>query len=275
MDLKLEKISISYSDWEMENLSFFVKSGSFTSIVGPSGSGKTTLLRLIAGIEKQEEGKIFFGKKEVTLKPAEERNIGFVFQNDSLFSHLNVYENIAFGLKIKKEKNIFEKVKDTLAIVQLTGFEKRKVTELSGGEKKRVAIARALAFNPSILLLDEPLNGLDAKLKETMKVFLKKLQKKINLTMVMVTHDIDEAFFLSDSIIVMNNGKIEQKGNPIEIFSNPKSLFVKKFVSDYTLVEAKKKTKNGKTFFEGKFVVNAKSKGKMFVNFKKSNYKFI
>ncbi|MAG18053.1 MAG: hypothetical protein CL944_01105 [Candidatus Diapherotrites archaeon] len=271
MKLKIEKINLVYSDWKMKNLSLEIQEGSFTAIVGPSGSGKTTLLRSIAGLENPVSGNIFFNETNVTNFPSEERNVGFVFQGDSLFSHLNVFDNVAFGIKMKKQANVLKKVKEALKLVHLSGFEKRKVNNLSGGEKKRVAIARAIAFQPELLLLDEPLNGLDAPLKEKMKLFLKELQKKTGLTMIFVSHDIDEAFFLSDKIIVMNSGKIEQSGFPVEIFSKPKNSFVKNFVNDYVLIKAKKKGKN----LEAKFKIPVKGKGKAFVNLKKTNYKFV
>jgi len=270
MELKIDKISVLYPDWKMKKLSLEIQSGSFTAIVGPSGSGKTTLLRAIAGLEKTESGSIWFNEKNVSKFPPEERNIGFVFQGDSLFSHLNVFDNVAFGLKMKNQENIVGRVKRALKLVHLKGFEKRSANNLSGGEKKRVAIARAIAFNPGILLLDEPLNGLDAPLKEKMKLLLKELQKKTNLTMVFVSHDIDEAFFLSDKIVVMNSGKIEQVGLPVEIFLKPKNSFVKSFAECYVLVEAKKKGKN----LEAKLSFLPKGNKKAFVTLKKTNYRF-
>ena len=274
MKVSIEKVSVIFKDWEMKNFSLNIEKG-FTSIVGPSGCGKTTLLRVLSGLQATERGKISFNNNDVSDFPPEERNVGVVFQGDSLFSHLDVFENVAFGLKMKKHKNIKEKVSKALALVHLPGFEKRKVTNLSGGEKKRVSIARAIAYNPDLLLLDEPLNGLDAPLKEKMKLFLKELTQKTGLTTIMVTHDIDEAFFLSDEIVVMNSGKISQIGSPIEIFSNPKNSFVKNFIADYILIEAKHKTINGKNFVEGKFLLPVKKgQGRVFVNFKKTNYRF-
>jgi len=179
-------------------------------------------------------------------------------------------------MRKEKKEEIEKKVLEALELVHLNGFEKRNVNNLSGGEKRRTAIARAIAFKPDLLLLDEPLNGLDAKLKEKMKVFLKELCEKTKLTTIMVSHDIDEAFFLSDKIIVMNSGKIEQQGKPEEIFLHPKNAFVKDFVSDYILVEGKKKSVNGKDFVEAKFLLPAKKgKGKAFINFKKTNYKMV
>ncbi len=272
MEIKMEKLWIKFDEWKLD-FSLEIKSGKFVSVVGPSGCGKTTLLRIISGLQ-ESKGKIFFGDKEVTKVPTEKRNIGFVFQGDSLFPHLNVFDNIAFGLKMKKEKQIKEKVLNALSLVHLNGFEKRNTVNLSGGEKRRVEIARAIAFEPGLLLLDEPLNGLDANLKEKMKLFLKELSEKTGLTMIMVTHDIDEAFFLSDEIIVMDSGRIEQTGKPTEIFLNPANDFVRNFVSDYVLIEGKQKIVKGKKMIEGKFLLPVKGKGKAFINFKKTNYKF-
>jgi len=276
MDIKLKNLSLKFSNWQLQNFSLVFESGKITSIVGPSGCGKTTILRIISGLEKQDSGKIFFGEKDMSEIPVEERNTGFVFQNDSLFTHLNVFENVAFGLRVRKEKDILKKVKKALSLVYLNGFEKRNVTTLSGGEKKRVAIARVIAIGADILLLDEPLNGMDAKLKEKTKLFLKDLLKKTGITMIFVTHDIDEAFFLSDKIAVMQNGRLEQVGDPFEIFSKPKNAFVKDFVSDYMLIEGRQKKSGKKTFIEGKFSFSAKEgKGNPLINLKKSNYKYI
>jgi len=277
MEIVLGKLFAGFDGFSVE-FSLKVNSGSFTSVVGPSGSGKTTLLKMICGLTKVERGRIFFGKKEVTEIPPEKRNIGFVFQGDSLFSHLSVFDNVAFGLKMKKERKevIEKKVLQALKLVHLEGFQKREVNNLSGGEKRRTAIARAIAFNPDLLLLDEPLNGLDANLKEKMKVFLKELSEKTNLTIIMVSHDIDEAFYLSDKIVVMNNGRKEQEDSPEKIFLQPKNDFVKNFVSDYILVEGKERIVNGRKMIEGKFLLPAKKgKGKAFINFKKTNYKFV
>ncbi len=256
MKLELKKINKKFEDWGISDFTIKIDSGSFVSLVGPSGSGKTTLLRIISGLEIPDSGIILFDEKNITSFEPEKRNVGFVFQNEALFSHLNVFENVAFGLKMKKEKNIEKKVATALSLVHLNGFDKRNVTRLSGGEKRRVAIARAIAYNPKILLLDEPLNGLDAPLKEKMKFLLKELQEKTGITAIMVTHDIDDAFFLSDKIAVMICGKIEQFDNPIKIFKKPKNKSVKDFISDYALSETKIKGK------------------KVFVSSKKSNYRF-
>lgn len=241
MKVSLKKIGLNFDDWKMSDFSLSINSGEFVSIVGPSGCGKTTLLRIIAGLQ-QHKGKIFFSENEVTFTPPHERKTGFVFQENSLFPHMNVFDNVAFGLKMQG-KFSKEKVLDALDIVNLTGFEKRSVEELSSGEKKRVAIARSIAPGPKILLLDEPFSSLDAPLKEKMKKFVDSLRKKLGITIVMVTHDIDEAFFLSDRIIVMSEGRIEQDDIPSKIFLSPRTKFVKDFVSDYLLLQASGKKK--------------------------------
>ncbi len=276
MEILLQNVCASLLDWKLKDISFKAKAGEFISIVGPSGSGKTTLLRIIAGLQETGSGQIFFGEKNVTKLEPEKRNIGLVFQNDSLFSHLNVFENVAFGLKIKKEKNIQEKVLNALKLLHIDWLQKRSIESLSGGERKRVAIARAIAFEPNALLLDEPLNNLDAGLKEKTKLLLKELQTKTKITMILVTHDLDEAFFLSDKIIILNNGKIEQEAKPpTEIFLKPKNKFVKEFTKDYILVSATAKQEKEKTILQAKFSIETqKRKGKAFINLKKTNYRF-
>lgn len=276
MEIELSGISISFGAWFMNGFSLAVPSGSFTSIVGPSGCGKTTILRLVAGLESPKSGKVLFDKSDVTLVEPGERNVGIVFQSDALFSHMNVFDNVAFGPRQKKMPDVQERVARALALVHLNGFEKRDVTKLSGGEKKRVAIARAIAFEPNALLLDEPLNGLDARLKEKTKLLLRELREKTRITIIMVTHDIDEAFSLSDNIAVMSTGKLEQFGSPVEIFTKPKTGFVKDFVSDYILVKARGKKIGGKYFAEGKFCVPVKNiMGTAFISLKKNNCKFV
>lgn len=232
MKISLDKVSIVFHDWNMKDFSVDFSSGSFSSILGPSGCGKTTLLRLISGLEYPISGKIFFDDADYTFVSPENRNVGFVFQNDALFSHLDVRSNVAFGLEVRGEKNIDEKVDSALASVGLSGFGKRSIEHLSGGEKKRVAIARALAYLPKVLLLDEPFNGLDGNLRAKLKSLLKELQKKFGLTIIMATHDLNDALKLSDKIVVMNNGRIEQAGSPKEILFKPKTFFVRDFVSD-------------------------------------------
>lgn len=216
----------------INDVSFDIKEGEFFTFLGPSGCGKTTLLRIIAGFEKPEVGSIFIGDTEITKIQAEKREVGLVFQNYALFPHMNVYENIAYGLKIKKvsKKDIQNKVLDTLKLVRLEGYEKRKITELSGGEQQRVALARALVIEPKVLLLDEPLCNLDAKLRDEMRNEIKELQRKLRITTIFVTHDQNEALTMSQRIAIFNKGKCMQIGTPKEVYSNPKNRFIANFI---------------------------------------------
>ncbi len=216
----------------INDVSFDIKEGEFFTFLGPSGCGKTTLLRIIAGFEKPEVGSIFIGDTEITKIQSEKREVGLVFQNYALFPHMNVYENIAYGLKIKKlsKKDIQNKVLDTLKLVRLEGYEKRKITELSGGEQQRVALARALVIEPKVLLLDEPLCNLDAKLRDEMRNEIKELQRKLRITTIFVTHDQNEALTMSQRIAIFNKGKCMQIGTPKEVYSNPKNRFIANFI---------------------------------------------
>ncbi|MDO8427628.1 MAG: ABC transporter ATP-binding protein [Candidatus Diapherotrites archaeon] len=278
MRVKIENLSKSYFglSWKMENVFLEIPEGKVTAVVGPSGCGKTTLLRLLAGLEFPDQGNIFFDEKNVTSLSAEKREVGLVFQNEALFSHLTVFENVAFGLKMKQDKNIVAKTKSALVLVHLLGLDNRSVIQLSGGEKKRVALARALAVQPKLLLLDEPLNGLDAGLKEKIKELLKELWKKTKLGLIWVAHDLDDVFYLADWVIVMNDGKIEQAGSPIDLFLKPKNEFVKNFFAQYQLIQAKSLLENGKSVIQGTIRLNTVSeKGTPYINVKKTNYKFL
>lgn len=232
--LKLENVSVGYhkNEFVIENLSLVAEKGELISLLGPSGCGKTTTLRAIAGFLKIQKGRIIINDKVYNNIPPNKRNIGFVFQNYALFPHLNVFENVAFGLKIRRlSKDVIrKKVLEVLEFVGLKGFEKRLPSQLSGGQQQRVAIARAIVVKPDLLLMDEPLSNLDAKLRIEMRAELRRMQKELGTTTLYVTHDQAEALALSDKVAVMNQGKIEQFDTPENLFLNPKTLFVAKFV---------------------------------------------
>ena len=200
----------------LKNVSFDIERGKFYTLLGPSGCGKTTILRLIAGFSEPTSGEILFDGKVINKVPANKRKVNTVFQDYALFPHMNVYENVAFGLKIKKlpKEQIDTKVREALRLVQLSGLEERQISEMSGGQRQRVAIARALVNEPEILLLDEPLSALDLKLRTAMQSELRELQKRLGITFIFVTHDQEEALAMSDEIFVMHDGKIEQSGSP-------------------------------------------------------------
>lgn len=237
--VELININKSFADnVVLDNLNLYIRDKEFLTLLGPSGCGKTTTLRLIGGFEIPTSGKILFEGKDISNIPPYQRNINTVFQKYALFPNMNVYENIAFGLKIKKiEKTIItEKVKEMLRLVNLKGFEKRSVQSLSGGQQQRVAIARALVNEPKVLLLDEPLGALDLKLRKDMQVELKNIQKRVGITFVYVTHDQEEALTMSDTIVVMNEGKIQQIGSPIDIYNEPKNAFIASFIGESNIL---------------------------------------
>jgi len=223
----------------VKKIDFWVKRNQFLTILGPSGCGKTTTLRMIAGFEKPSSGQILFEGVDITNIPPYKRQINTVFQKYALFPHMNIYENIAFGLRIKKisEKEIERKISHMLNLVNLNGFEKRKINSLSGGQQQRVAIARALVNEPKVLLLDEPLGALDLKLRKDMQIELKNMQKELGITFIYVTHDQEEALTMSDKIIVMNQGEIQQIGTPIDIYNEPQNAFVANFIGESNLFE--------------------------------------
>ncbi|RLE91855.1 MAG: ABC transporter ATP-binding protein [Thermoprotei archaeon] len=225
----------------VKNISFRVNSGEFFTILGPSGCGKTTILKIIAGILKPDSGKILLDGEDITNIPPYERRFGYVFQNYALFPHMTVFENVAFGLKIRKlsKEEIRERVQEALRMVKLEGYENRYPRELSGGEQQRVALARSIALRPPILLLDEPLSNLDAKLREEMRAELKTLQRKLGVTTIYVTHDQLEALSMSDRVCVMSKGKIEQIDRPMEVYRKPKNFFVANFIGEINSFEGK------------------------------------
>lgn len=212
----------------------------FVTLLGPSGCGKTTLLRILGGFLDQTEGSVYFEDIEISNLPAYKREINTVFQRYALFPHMDVYDNIAFGLRIKKldESSIKQKVERMLKLVNLEGYENRAVTLLSGGQQQRVAIARALVNEPMVLLLDEPLGALDLKLRKEMQIELKKIQKEVGITFIYVTHDQEEALTMSDKVVVMNNGEIQQIGTPIDIYNEPENRFVADFIGESNIIEA-------------------------------------
>ncbi|MGL6064620.1 MAG: ABC transporter ATP-binding protein [Fusobacteriaceae bacterium] len=218
-----------------KNINLIIKKGEFVTLLGPSGCGKSTLLRCIAGLDPVTSGDVLIDEENVNTKSPKERNIGMVFQNYALFPNLSVYKNIAFGLEMKKmPKQIIEKkVNDILELIGLQDKKNFYPSELSGGQKQRVAIARSVVTEPKILLLDEPLSALDAKVRKSLRIELRKIQKKLNITTVFVTHDQEEALTISDRIFVMNGGNIEQEGTPEEIYTEPKSEFIAKFMGNY------------------------------------------
>ncbi len=239
VEVKLENVLKRFGEVvAVDHVTLKINHGEFFSFLGPSGCGKTTTLRVIAGLELVDEGKIFFDDADVTSLPPYKRNTGMVFQNYALWPHMSVFDNVAYGLKIRKmrKEEIEKRVKEVLELVKLTGMEKRYPTQLSGGQQQRVALARALVVRPKVLLLDEPLSNLDAKLRVEMREEIKRIQKKLGITAIYVTHDQEEAMVISDRIAVLNQGKVMQIGTPEELYKKPANLFVATFLGRYTLL---------------------------------------
>lgn len=240
VSLELKEIKKSFTEGEavLDNISLEISKGEFITLLGSSGCGKTTTLRIIAGLEQPDVGSVWLDGREVTGLEPNQRDVNTVFQNYALFPHMNVAENIGYGLKLKKvpKSEIRKKVSQMLELVQLEGYEKRKPSELSGGQKQRVAIARALVNNPKVLLLDEPLGALDLQLRRAMQIELKHLQKKLGITFIYITHDQEEAINMSDRIAVMKDGRIEQIGTPDEIYNHPKTSYVATFVGNANIL---------------------------------------
>lgn len=225
----------------VDNISLEIKSGEFLTLLGPSGCGKTTTLRMIAGFEIPTSGEIFIGDDMVNSLTPDKRDTAMVFQSYALFPHLNIYENIAYGLKLKRltKGEIDKKVKDILELIGLSGLEKRAPNQLSGGQQQRVALARAIVMEPSVLLFDEPLSNLDAKLRVYMRSEIRRIQKEVGITSIYVTHDQSEAMSMSDRVVVMNKGIIEQVGTPNEIYNKPATEFVADFIGVANILDCK------------------------------------
>ena len=250
MSIEVVTLEKRFKDFHaVDSVSFRVRDGEFVSLLGPSGSGKSTILRCIAGLEKPDGGTILVNKEDVTHISVQDRKVGFVFQHYALFKHMTVLDNIAFGLKVRgvSKAERLERAKELVRLFELLGIEDRFPTQLSGGQRQRVALARALAPEPGLLLLDEPFGALDAKLRKDLRVWLKKLHDRIQLTTLMVTHDQEEALELSDRILVVNKGKIEQDSSPLEIFNKPQTEFVATFVGEANKVEGV--VQNGKVMW--------------------------
>ena len=240
-EVKFENITKKfYETVAVDNLSCSFEDGTLTTLLGPSGCGKTTSLRIIAGLERATEGKIMIDNEDVTLLPATDRDVSMVFQSYALFPHMSVIENVSYGLKMIKEskEEYTEKALETLKLVNLEGYENRMPSELSGGQQQRVAVARAIVLKPKVLLFDEPLSNLDAKLRRQVREDIREIQQKLGVTTIYVTHDQEEALAISDKVIVMNNAVIAQQGSPKILYNHPKNKFVANFIGDANVAKA-------------------------------------
>ncbi|MFP7298201.1 sulfate/molybdate ABC transporter ATP-binding protein [Neobacillus niacini] len=237
MGITIKDVSKAFGSFPaVKNINLEIPTGDFVALLGPSGSGKTTLLRLLAGLEGLDTGKIFFNDVDYSNKNIKERNAGFVFQNYALFKHMTIFDNIAFGLRVRPRRKrpskieIAEKVNELLKLVQLDHLAHRYPSQLSGGQKQRIALARALAIEPEVLLLDEPFGALDAKVRQELRHWLREIHQKLNITTIFVTHDQEEALEMADTVVVMNHGEIEQIGSPEDVYQKPESAFVYSFL---------------------------------------------
>lgn len=240
MYIELEHISKYFGTFKAsDDVNFGIEKGKLVGLLGPSGSGKTTILRMLAGLEKQDEGDVIIDGKNVNALTPDQRKIGFVFQSYALFPYMTVYDNIAYGLKVQKrdKKFIKNRVHELLDLVGLPGVEKRYPNQLSGGQRQRIALARALAPQPEVLLLDEPFAAIDAKVRKELRTWLRETIDKVGITSIFVTHDQDEAIEIADEIIITNKGRIEQVGNPVEIYENPKTPFVAQFIGQSAVIK--------------------------------------
>ncbi len=242
MSIEARGISHRFGSYQaLDGIDLTVEPGQLVGLLGPSGSGKTTLLRIIAGLEHPDQGAVYLDGVDTTRQPTQRRRVGFVFQHYALFNHLTIFENIAFGLRVRPrrerppERSIRDRVGELLALVQLDGLAERYPSQLSGGQRQRVALARALAVEPKVLLLDEPFGALDARVRKDLRRWLRRLHDELHVTSVFVTHDQEEALELSDRVVVMNNGRIEQEGTPDEVYHSPRTPFVHRFLGDVNL----------------------------------------
>ena len=259
MSIEVRNLSKAFNGFKaVKDTNLKLESGSLTALLGPSGSGKSTLLRMIAGLEVPDTGEIHLTGREATHVSAKERNVGFVFQHYALFKHMTVFENIAFGLRVRKQKEseIQERVYELLSLIQLTGYDKRYPSQLSGGQRQRVAVARALAPRPEVLLLDEPFGALDAKVREELREWILKLHEESHVTTLFVTHDQQEALEVASRILIMNHGAIEQDGTPIEIFDKPASHFIAQFVGETNYIDTEISEKGLAVWGPFRFPVN-------------------
>jgi sulfate transport system ATP-binding protein len=240
MHIEVRNLNKSFGDFHaVKDVSFEIEKGHLIGLLGPSGGGKTSILRMLAGLESPSSGDIIFHGKRVNDLPPQERGIGFVFQNYALFKHMTVYDNIAFGLKVKKQskEQIRERVMYLVELTGLKGFEHRYAHQLSGGQRQRVAFARALAPEPQLLLLDEPFAAIDAKIRTELRTWLKEMIERVGITSIFVTHDQEEAIEVADEIMIISKGKLEQKGSPWDIYKNPETPFVASFIGESTIVD--------------------------------------
>jgi sulfate transport system ATP-binding protein len=252
MSISVKHVSKRFGDFQaLNDVSLDVPSGALLALLGPSGSGKTTLLRIIAGLETADRGVVLHQEEDVTERSPRDRNVGFVFQHYALFRHMTVFDNVAFGMRVRKipSSQITPRVRELLQLVRLEGMERRYPSQLSGGQRQRVALARALAVQPRVLLLDEPFGALDAKVRQELRQWLRRLHEEIHLTTVFVTHDQEEAFEVSDRVVVMRNGQVEQAGTPQEVFDHPANPFVMDFLGNVNVFHGR--VENGMALMGG------------------------